>query len=167
MRLWYVVKTKPRQEALGLVNLERQGYECFLPLERRKLRLRGNYRYKAEPLFPGYLFLHVDFARENTLPIRSTTGINGLIRFGDRIPNLPVEFVDDLQNRAKVNGGYIDLKEPTDWVRGDRLTVVDGPLLGWQVVFQARTSVERILVLLDLLGKQNIVEMPGDIVVTA
>ena len=36
---WYLVHTKPRQEGLALENLERQGYECYLPtLPSEKLR---------------------------------------------------------------------------------------------------------------------------------
>jgi transcriptional antiterminator RfaH len=29
---WHVVYTKPRQEAIALTQLERQGYPCYLPL---------------------------------------------------------------------------------------------------------------------------------------
>ena len=29
---WYLIHTKPRQELRALENLERQGYECYLPL---------------------------------------------------------------------------------------------------------------------------------------
>jgi hypothetical protein len=29
---WYLVYSKPRQELCSLENLERQGFECFLPL---------------------------------------------------------------------------------------------------------------------------------------
>ncbi|MEN9764019.1 MAG: transcription/translation regulatory transformer protein RfaH, partial [Pseudomonadota bacterium] len=28
---WYLVHTKPRQEDIALMNLERQGYTCYLP----------------------------------------------------------------------------------------------------------------------------------------
>ena len=29
---WYVIHTKPRQEARALTNLMQQGYQCFLPM---------------------------------------------------------------------------------------------------------------------------------------
>ena len=40
---WYVVHTKPRQEDKALLNLERQGYRCYLPrLTVEKIR-RGKF----------------------------------------------------------------------------------------------------------------------------
>ena len=36
---WYLIHTKPRQEVCALENLQRQGYECYLPqLVLEKLR---------------------------------------------------------------------------------------------------------------------------------
>lgn len=164
MRSWYVVKTKPKQEALGQIHLEQQGFKCFLPFARSRCRIRGKYCQKIEPLFPGYLFMNTDLAVENTLPIRSTIGINGLVRFGEVIPSLPNDFVSDLQQQVSTNDGYIDLKAPIDWKKGEVLRVMSGPMTGWHVVFYARNSNERVLVMLDLLGKKNIVEMRENIV---
>ena len=37
---WYLIHTKPRQESVALENLERQGYQCYLPVDaNRKLTI--------------------------------------------------------------------------------------------------------------------------------
>ena len=41
MSNWYLIHTKIRQERLALENLERQGFECFLPLIRAEKLRRG------------------------------------------------------------------------------------------------------------------------------
>ena len=57
---WYLVPTKPRQEKTALINLELQGYECYLPmLSAEKLRQRV-LSVIDEPLFPRYLFIRLD-----------------------------------------------------------------------------------------------------------
>jgi transcriptional antiterminator RfaH len=57
---WYVIHTKPRQEARSLVNLSSQGYEGCLPeLGKQKLH-RGALEIVHEPLLPGYLFIYLD-----------------------------------------------------------------------------------------------------------
>lgn len=81
---WYLVHTKPRQEKCALENLERQGYQCYLPtLPSEKLR-QGLLTVSDEPLFPRYLFIRLgqgDSAK-SWVPIRSTKGISRLVSFG-------------------------------------------------------------------------------------
>ena len=81
-RTWYLVQSKPRNEARALENLLRQGYETYLPLMEVERLQRGKLLRKMEPLFPRYLFLHLEEGNDNWGPIRSTLGIAGMVRFG-------------------------------------------------------------------------------------
>jgi transcriptional antiterminator RfaH len=49
---WYLVHTKPRQEACALQNLNQQGYDCYLPLMSSEKLLRGQVSKSSEHLFP-------------------------------------------------------------------------------------------------------------------
>lgn len=81
---WCLVHTKPRQEKCALENLNRQGYQCYLPtLPSEKLR-QGLLTFVDEPLFTRYLFIRLgegDSAR-SWAPIRSTKGVSSLVSFG-------------------------------------------------------------------------------------
>ena len=50
---WCVAQTKPRQEEIGLVNLQRQGFLVNLP---RIPRTKPPRLPDTEVLFPGYIF---------------------------------------------------------------------------------------------------------------
>ena len=81
---WYVVHTKVRQEALALTNLNRQGFECYMPMIKlEKIRQRKTATV-AEPMFPRYLFIRLDTSGsgQSWSPIRSTLGVSQLVRFG-------------------------------------------------------------------------------------
>ena len=55
---WFAVYTKPRQEHIALLNLERQSFECFLPMAENPYQRRSTKNAaRREPLFPRYLFL--------------------------------------------------------------------------------------------------------------
>ena len=55
---WFAVVTKPRQEQIALENLQRQGFECFLPMAKNPYQRRSKKRQRiVEPLFARYLFL--------------------------------------------------------------------------------------------------------------
>ena len=51
-RSWYLVHTKPRQENLAQENLERQGYETYLPRVYQTRRRNGRYVKTMEAFFP-------------------------------------------------------------------------------------------------------------------
>jgi hypothetical protein len=54
---WQVVHTKPRAEARALENLQRQGFEVFLPMITLQKVRRAKLANITEPMFSRYLFL--------------------------------------------------------------------------------------------------------------
>ena len=81
MSNWYLIHTKIRQERVALENLERQGFECFLPLIRAEKLRRGQLLVVQEALFPRYLFIRLGTGLESQSwsPIRSTVGVSRLV----------------------------------------------------------------------------------------
>jgi len=149
---WYLVYTKPRQEEVALANLERQGYTTYLPRVRHKRRRKGRPTAVIEPLFPRYLFIHLDTHTDNWAPIRSTLGVASLVRFGQKPAPIPESLISFLRSRESRDGLH-EWAEP-EYRAGDRVRVADGPMEGYEGILLARTSRERVVVLLDILGKQ-------------
>jgi transcriptional antiterminator RfaH len=148
---WFAVHAKARQEQVAVEHLERQGFETFLPLIRAARRRRGRWQSPLEALFPGYLFARIDPNIQDVSPIRSTRGCVGLVRHGGRLLPVPEPLVCELQSRH--DGQAIDctpLFKP-----GDTVTLVDGPFTGLTGIFEARSGLERVAILLDLMGRSN------------
>ena len=82
---WYVIHTKPKQEARALLNLSNQGYECFLPRHKKQVVRRAAVVTQVEPLFSRYLFIQLDtnLSGKSWGPIRSTLGVSKLVVFGN------------------------------------------------------------------------------------
>ena len=148
---WYLVHTKPRQEKCALENLERQGYQCYLPtLPSEKLR-QGLLTVSDEPLFPRYLFIRLGqgVSAKSWAPIRSTKGVSRLVSFG-------VE-------PAKVEGGLIELlrvqeasvqTEPDRLFNpGERVRLTEGPFAGIEGIYQMTDGECRVMVLIEILSK--------------
>ena len=147
-RAWYLVQSKPRNEMRALENLVRQGYETYLPLMEVERLQRGKLLKKMEPLFPRYLFLHLEEGNDNWGPIRSTMGVAGLVRFGQAYAVVS----DDVLNavRARTQDAKKALFTP-----GDSIRVVSGPLLGLEGVFDITDGEQRSFVLLEFMQKQQ------------
>ncbi len=145
---WYVVHTKPRQEARALENLQNQGFECFLPVVKVEKRRLQKVRVVQEPLFSRYLFIQLDECTQNWSPIRSTLGVSKLVSFGPKPAKVPAEFVQFLRQAPEQQVVRM-------FSKGDSIKITQGPLAGLEGVFQALDGEQRAFVLVELLGKPH------------
>jgi transcriptional antiterminator RfaH len=153
MKSWYLVYCKPRGEETAKVNLQRQGYEIYLPLVRQPRRRMGRRVICVEPLFPRYLFISLDTKQDNWAPIRSTVGVTSLVRFGMEPAAVPVELIELLKSREDAQGIQdLPAEEPKP---GERIRILEGPMSGYEGVLLAKTSRERVVVLLDIVGRKT------------
>ena len=153
MAEWYAIQTKARQEAIAEHNLVSQAFTTFLPRLKTTRHRRGRWQSSIEPLFPGYLFVELDMGVQNTAPIRSTRGVIRLVRQGNEPRPVPRTLVDDLIQANRLGGDGI---EPAKVFKpGDEVTLIEGPMAGLKAIFQARTSQERVILMLNMLGTES------------
>ena len=152
---WYVVHTKPRQEARALENLQNQGFICYLPLiQIQKLR---NQRVQnvSEPMFSRYLFIQLGDQTQNWGPIRSTLGVSKLVSFGTHPAKVPAELIDGLKKAPKETLERM-------FSPGDGVQVGKGILQGLEGQYAAHDGEARAFVLIDLLGQSQKLSLPLD-----
>ena len=150
MSHWYLIHTKIRQERCALQNLERQGFECFLPeMHAEKLR-RGALIAVPEPLFPRYLFIRLGTGLEGQswAPIRSTTGVSRLVAFGTTPAKVGDELVEALRSQP---GGPDNLRRHFE--PGQAVVITQGPFAGLEAIYQTTDAERRSMILLEMLGK--------------
>lgn len=150
-RRWYLIHSKPRQEGTAKENLERQGYRIYLPLLRTPRRRVGRRVIRIEPMFPRYLFIHLDTETDNWAPIRSTIGVSTLVRFGTTPTPVPDDLIETLRERDD-SAGVQDIPMH-EFKAGQKIRIEEGPFMGYEGIFLAKSSQERVLVLLDIVGK--------------
>jgi transcriptional antiterminator RfaH len=146
---WYLVHTKPRQEDVALANLQRQGYECYLPQMRIERIRRRKAEIATEPMFPRYLFIRLDSSDQGKSwsPIRSTLGVSQLVHFGARAAKVDDALVELLRQREQVM--------PLDAMfhSGDSVVITDGPFTGIEAIYQTADADRRAFILLEILSK--------------
>ncbi len=157
-RSWHAVLCKPCQDGRAEENLLNQGFEIFRPKTRVRRTFRGRRRLAVESMFPRYLFVHLLESGEDWSPIRSTRGTVGLVRLGMQTPVVPETVIRHLRERCDAEG-IISLKGAIDYQPDEFVDIVDGPFAGYRAIFQARSSEERVVVLLDLLARQRRIEL--------
>jgi len=156
---WYVIKTLPRAEYLAANELDRDGYEVFLPCVKVTDSRAG---HMDTPIFPGYLFIRHDAETEGWPTFRAVHRVLGWVEFGDEVPWLPDEVVCDLRGRVEAineGGGIWHQFQP-----GERVEIVSKTMqtLG-EVVDASPSRHGRVKVLIDFMGRQVSAQVPWDI----
>ena len=97
---WYCVHSKPGKEKYALMHLERQDFECFLPMLKAKIVYRGKKQWVTAPMFRRYLFVRAvpgqDFSK-----IRSTLGVSRLVAFQGAPAFVPDEMISEIREHCE------------------------------------------------------------------
>lgn len=157
-RNWHAVFCKPRQDAVAETNLLHQGFEIFRPKTQVARTRRGQRRLALESMFPRYLFVRLSQNGEDWTPIRSTRGAIGLVKLGGEAPVVPETVIESLRRRCSEDG-VVNLAGAIDYQPNELVDIIDGPLSGYRALFKARSSQERVVVLLQLLQHERRVEL--------
>lgn len=158
---WYAVNTKPKKEDYAAQQLERKGFEVFLP-KIEVTRKRGARRFTLlEPLFPGYLFVRVAPSLRTVKQVNRTPGVKYLLCAGETPVPVPDEAIALIRQRIGPRG-HISPRPQAEFPPGTRVAVRFGPFAGLVGVVERPVSGRgRVRVLLELLKRQTAVEFDG------
>jgi transcriptional antiterminator RfaH len=155
---WYVIHTKPRQEERALENLERQGFECYLPtLSIVKIR-HGKQCVVVEPMFSRYLFIQLDDSGhgKSWIPIRSTKGVSRLVMFGGEAAKVEETLISALRDRSNTE---TICTQPL-FTSGEPVRLTEGAFANIQAIYHMDDGDKRAMVLIDLLSRPVSVSVP-------
>ncbi|MES2212655.1 MAG: transcription termination/antitermination NusG family protein [Pseudomonadota bacterium] len=152
---WYVAYTKPRQEAVAQAQLAQQNYRVYLPKLKTVKQPHDNHGVQFESLFPRYIFFQTSHAEQSIGPVRSTVGIANIVRFGDTPATMShgslLRIYRFEQHQHQSSAESLHPFQP-----GTRIRATSGPFMGLEGLV-SRCSKDRVMVLMQLLGKETLV----------
>ncbi|MGV8921190.1 MAG: transcription/translation regulatory transformer protein RfaH [Pseudomonas sp.] len=151
---WYLIQTKPRQEARAQEHLQRQSFECYRPLKAAVPKKRSPRALNEEELFPGYLFIRMDQMHDNWYPIRSTRGVARIVTFGSQ----PVPVHDRLIEQIRLR--LLSHEPRPEFQQGEHVRIKDGSFSDLEAIFLTCDGEERAVILLNLLQREQKVSLP-------
>jgi transcriptional antiterminator RfaH len=165
MGSWYLIQTKPSAESTARANLERQGYEVYYPRLSRTVRRNRCWKESVIALFPRYLFVRVVQGLQSLGPVRSTLGVANVVRFGLDYAVVPTTVIRELKAHADPVTGLHRLNASRRMSPGAQIKIVDGVFCGLEGVFERDLGIDRVLVLLQLLGQSSAVDIPVSFII--
>lgn len=147
---WYLIQTKPRQEARAEEHLQRQQFECYRPLKPGETKKHAS----SEALFPGYLFIRMDQLHDNWYPIRSTRGVSRIVTFGGYPAPVPDAMIEQIRQRLATPAPKAEFRQ------GEPVLVRAAESCDIEAIFLTRDGDERAVILLNLLQREQKVTLP-------
>ena len=157
MKRWYVVHCHPNGEQKASFHLNRQGFDAYLPLQQKTRRHARRVEQVTRPLFPRYMFVRLDLETSSWRPIQSTVGVSLLICRGELPAAVPTGIVEEIQARENEKGVVVP---NLNFREGEKIQVINGPLLDQIGLFKTVDSNQRIVILLNLLGREIKARLP-------
>lgn len=149
---WFVVRTKPQQEARASHNIANQGFEVFQPkVMSAPVRTAAGKSGKFQPMFPGYLFVRFDAADWQWRSLNSTFGVLYLITSKEAPVPVPKGLVEGFIQMTQTNG-CMDLGAVLS--AGQAVKLMCGPFAGLVGLLAGVDRHKRAKVLLQIMGRE-------------
>ena len=112
----------------------------------------GKRKANLKKVFPGYVLIKMIVTEESWYIVRNTRGVTGFVGSGtDPIP------LTDAEIR---NMGFDEVPVNVDYVEGDSVQVVNGPLEGFVgTVQEINKEKQKVKVLVSMFGRETPVEL--------
>ena len=146
--VWYVIHTKPREEARCYADVTAKGFNSFLPLAREA--------DKTKPLFPRYLFSLVH-RNQDWWPLMRANGVSTILSdtFGFPVP-VPVDQITAIRDQLVDDTLHIPkAARKASLKAGETVRIIDGAFRGWDGEIVRVSARERVDLLLDMVGRKT------------
>jgi len=157
---WLVVMTKPRMETEAKEHLERQGFEAYLPTWVDLRRRSDGWKKVRFAMFPRYLFAKTVNEEQSISSIRSTRGVNQLVRFGTEPARASDGLIREIRRLEAVRNAAGDQLKP--FKPGNEVFITAGPFKGVSAEVLSSDQ-QRVVLLMQVLGKTQQLEFEAGI----
>ena len=151
MKYWLVATYKINEIKSVESNLINQSFEYYLP---KMVTKKHNSNPKEEVMFPGYIFIKTDI--DKYLSVKYTKGIKNIIKFGENIPYMTNEEIENISVIEKLS--RLEPLVPKIKI-GQEVNIKSGSFKGNIAKICSLPSNKRVGILLHILGSFRRIEI--------
>jgi transcriptional antiterminator RfaH len=154
---WYAAYTNSRAEKKVLKELQKQGIDAYLPLQKKLRQWSDRRKWVEEPLIRCYIFVRIDI--NNYYQVLNTHGVVRYITFEGKAVPIPENQIEVLR---KLVANEADVEVTTEnFTAGDKVKVVSGPMHGLEGELVDFRGNRRVMIRIDHIGQQLLVSIPA------
>ena len=146
---WFIARIKPNSYKTAIQNLERQGFETFLPKMEITQRQKNKFIVKNVYVFPGYMFVCFDPHIITWTKINSTYGVSKILTFNNKPSEISPDLISQLKMRYEIDSTQ---KQKEKLQKGDSIKFYAGPFADLIAKVENVDEKNRIWILLEAMG---------------
>ncbi len=154
---WFLAYTKPRMESVAQINLQQQAFEVYLPLYKKFKKTETGSVSVFEPMFPRYIFFRPSRPSQSITTVRSTKGVNNVVRFGFEPAVLPDTLLQTIR-QLEHSRNQLSVQDASPYKAGQRVRLKHNALNNMQGLVHSVGS-QRVAVLLEIMGRPTVVQV--------
>ena len=152
MKKWYAINTKPHSEFKVINYLNYNNIQTFMPKILVNRSHAGKKDKIVKPLFPSYLFATIDISNSSFRQINNTFGVKSILGFGKEPAEVPETIIDSLMKITNAEGLVKNI-DKSYYAVGQEVNINEGPFMGFVGKFCGMKGDQRVMILLNLLGR--------------
>jgi transcription antitermination factor NusG len=155
---WFAIQTRARHEKKVDEQLREKGITAFLPLSRELHHWSDRQKVVNQPLFSGYMFVHIPESPEARKSVLTTMGVCWFV--GNRGMGLPIpdKQIQDVQTILTSKVAY----SAFPFMRvGQRVRIRGGCLEGIEGILVCKDTDRRVVVSVELVRRSLAVQIDG------
>lgn len=155
---WFAIQTRVRHEKKVGAQLHEKGVEAFLPLCSELHQWSDRRRIVHQPLFSGYLFVHINNSPDERKTVLTTPGVCWFVgNSGMGLP-IPDKQIQDIQTILNSTLPFT----PFPFLRvGQRVRIRGGCLDGIEGILVSKESDRSVVVSVDLVRRSLAIRING------
>ncbi|OGW48544.1 MAG: hypothetical protein A2Z50_07260 [Nitrospirae bacterium RBG_19FT_COMBO_42_15] len=148
---WYAIYVRSRHEFHVFERLSGANIDSFLPTVERLSRWKDRKKMVNFPLFPGYLFVHINKSYNNILTVLKTNGVVRFLGLSPREPEpIPEEQIISLKKVVESK----EFLDPHPYLKeGQRIRIKRGALAGVEGLLIEKTGQHNLVISVDILQR--------------
>jgi transcription antitermination factor NusG len=153
---WHALYVKSRAEKKAQLDLQAQGIETYLPVQRKLRQWSDRKKWVEMPLIAGYLFVKI--CRKEYDQVLQSNNVVSYVRFEGKAAIVPDDQIDYLKLMLSQQDNEVEVTHEK-LKRGQIIEVVAGPLIGLKGKLQKIKGKNKVAIELIQLGCSAMVEI--------
>lgn len=157
---WFCIRSQPRRERIASAQLAMlPEVKVLYPRARYERKGPKGKRLVTEPMFPSYLFAKFN-PKTSLRAVCYAKGVAYIVKRGEDVIPVPKTIIGELESIT--DDGMLDMPS-AQLLIGDTIKVVSGIFIGTEAeIIGLVPARERIQILLEILGRETVVEIGMD-----
>src|SRR6185369_5816505 len=155
---WYALYTNPRAEKKVYSELNSNGFESYLPLQKTLRTWSDRKKWIETPLFNSYIFIKVNLEK-SFYDVLKTHGVVKFVKFGKEIAAIRDSQIADIK---LLLSNFDDIEILNDQLveSGQKVEVIAGPLKGQRGIVTERKGSKYFSIDIEQIGFRMLVSLP-------